>query len=175
MGPARCPVSPPRYPDLCGKHRLQVEIYILNREIGFLEEELQSLDSLQPASKSCKQLCDFVGAHADPLISQKKLWRKVSWVCCWGQGEEKSKISKAKKNKKQSFSSGNCANCPLPKLECAGACCNCWPRPSLKCPSNGCFARHHFFFCSCSRPYFAGFRRYLEFSARGCVGRCICL
>ncbi|KAH0453405.1 hypothetical protein IEQ34_017729 [Dendrobium chrysotoxum] len=33
------PRSPPKYPDICGRHRLQVEAQILNREILFLEGE----------------------------------------------------------------------------------------------------------------------------------------
>ncbi|KAG0471028.1 hypothetical protein HPP92_015574 [Vanilla planifolia] len=35
--PAPSPKSPPNYPDLCGRRRLQHEVQILNREIGFLE------------------------------------------------------------------------------------------------------------------------------------------
>ncbi|XP_068663171.1 uncharacterized protein [Aristolochia californica] len=31
------PRSPPKYPDLCGRHRKQAELQVLNREIGFLE------------------------------------------------------------------------------------------------------------------------------------------
>ncbi|XP_058108617.1 guanine nucleotide-binding protein subunit gamma 4-like isoform X2 [Magnolia sinica] len=53
--PAPTPRSPPRYPDLYGKHRKQAELQVLNREIGFLEEELQSLEGLQPASRCCKE------------------------------------------------------------------------------------------------------------------------
>jgi hypothetical protein len=37
MGEAPRPKSPPRYPDLCGRRRLQLEMQILNREVGFLE------------------------------------------------------------------------------------------------------------------------------------------
>ncbi|OEL32136.1 hypothetical protein BAE44_0006846 [Dichanthelium oligosanthes] len=37
MGEAPRPRSPPRYPDLCGRRRLQLEVQILNREVGFLE------------------------------------------------------------------------------------------------------------------------------------------
>ena len=31
------PKSPPRYPDLCGRRRLQLELQILNREVDFLK------------------------------------------------------------------------------------------------------------------------------------------
>uniref|UniRef100_A0A0A9E6I6 Guanine nucleotide-binding protein subunit gamma 3 n=1 Tax=Arundo donax TaxID=35708 RepID=A0A0A9E6I6_ARUDO len=49
------PKSPPRYPDLCGRRRLQLEVHILNREIDFLKDELQSLEGVPPASRSCKE------------------------------------------------------------------------------------------------------------------------
>ncbi|KAJ8646967.1 hypothetical protein MRB53_008715 [Persea americana] len=52
---APCHRSPPRYPDFYGKHRKQVELQILNREIGFLKEELQSVGDLKPASSCCKE------------------------------------------------------------------------------------------------------------------------
>ncbi|CAL9087548.1 unnamed protein product, partial [Musa acuminata var. zebrina] len=48
------PKSPPKYPDLCGRRRLQLELQMLNREIGFIEEELQSLEGVQPVSRCCK-------------------------------------------------------------------------------------------------------------------------
>ncbi|WVZ92608.1 hypothetical protein U9M48_038657 [Paspalum notatum var. saurae] len=48
------PRSPPRYPDLCGRRRLQLEVQILSREVGFLEQEIQGLERLQPVSRCCK-------------------------------------------------------------------------------------------------------------------------
>ncbi|WOL11576.1 guanine nucleotide-binding protein subunit gamma 3-like isoform X2 [Canna indica] len=62
------PRSPPRYPDLCGRHRLQAEVQVLSREIGFLEEELQSVGGLQPVSICCKEVDEYVGTIPDPLI-----------------------------------------------------------------------------------------------------------
>ncbi|URE23150.1 hypothetical protein MUK42_15879 [Musa troglodytarum] len=53
--PSPRPRSPPRYPDLCGRHRLQAEFQLLSREISFLEEELQSVEGLQPVSACCKE------------------------------------------------------------------------------------------------------------------------
>ncbi|PKU80269.1 hypothetical protein MA16_Dca005800 [Dendrobium catenatum] len=38
------PRSPPKYPDICGRHRLQVEAQILNREILFLENIVDRMD-----------------------------------------------------------------------------------------------------------------------------------
>ncbi|RWW08560.1 hypothetical protein GW17_00027987 [Ensete ventricosum] len=64
------PKSPPKYPDLCGSRRLQLELHILNREIGFIEmshwnfmfeqEELQSLEGIQPVSRCCKEYASLV-------------------------------------------------------------------------------------------------------------------
>ncbi|KAF5748418.1 GGL domain protein [Tripterygium wilfordii] len=49
------PKSPPKYPDLYGKRRETAKVQMLEREIGFLEEELKSIDGLQPASRCCKE------------------------------------------------------------------------------------------------------------------------
>ncbi|URE42476.1 hypothetical protein MUK42_04347 [Musa troglodytarum] len=62
------PKSPPKYPDLCGRRRLQLELQMLNREIGFIEEELQSLEGVQPVSRCCKEVNEFVGIKPDPLM-----------------------------------------------------------------------------------------------------------
>lgn len=43
VSPAPSPKSPPKYPDLCGRRRLQLEVQILNREIGFLEVIYRSI------------------------------------------------------------------------------------------------------------------------------------
>ncbi|KAJ6923132.1 hypothetical protein NC652_016703 [Populus alba x Populus x berolinensis] len=95
--PPPCPKSPPEYPDLYGKRREMAKVQMLEREIGFLEEELKSLHGLQPASRCCKEVTDFVVANSDPLIptSRKKrrsclFWKwlcgircfNLSWICC---------------------------------------------------------------------------------------------
>ncbi|XXG51424.1 hypothetical protein AAC387_Pa02g5197 [Persea americana] len=100
---APCHRSPPRYPDFYGKHRKQVELQILNREIGFLKEELQSVGDLKPASSCCKEYAvmlvdEFVGTNPDPLILQNLkihrpfcIWKwlcgkscfNASWICCY--------------------------------------------------------------------------------------------
>ncbi|XP_057822033.1 guanine nucleotide-binding protein subunit gamma 2 isoform X2 [Cryptomeria japonica] len=41
------------YLDICGKHRKQVELNRLTKEISLLEEELKTLEGLPPASKCC--------------------------------------------------------------------------------------------------------------------------
>ncbi|KAJ6407290.1 hypothetical protein OIU84_010733 [Salix udensis] len=95
--PPPCPKSPPEYPDLYGKRREMLKVQMLEREIGFLEEELKSVQGLQPASRCCKEVADFVVANPDPLIptSRKKrrsclFWKwlcgarcfNLSWICC---------------------------------------------------------------------------------------------
>ncbi|KAL9262264.1 Guanine nucleotide-binding protein subunit gamma 3-like protein [Drosera capensis] len=81
------PRSPPPYPDLYGKRRELAKLQMLEREKGFLEEELKFVEGLQPASRCCKEVADFVAAKSDPLILTKKqisrscgLWR---WLWCW--------------------------------------------------------------------------------------------
>ncbi|KAJ6862730.1 hypothetical protein NC652_039560 [Populus alba x Populus x berolinensis] len=66
--PSPCPKSPREYPDLYGKRREMARVQMLEREIGFLEEELKSIQGLQPASTSCKEVTDFVMANSDPLM-----------------------------------------------------------------------------------------------------------
>ncbi|KAG6385723.1 hypothetical protein SASPL_154601 [Salvia splendens] len=62
------PRSPPQFPDLYGKRRELARVQMLQREIGFLDEELKSLESIPPASRSCKEVVDFVTGNVDPLI-----------------------------------------------------------------------------------------------------------
>jgi hypothetical protein len=45
------PKSPPRYPDLCGRRRLKLELQILNREVDFLKV------SEQPRLPAAVPLC----------------------------------------------------------------------------------------------------------------------
>ncbi|KAA0055769.1 guanine nucleotide-binding protein subunit gamma 3-like [Cucumis melo var. makuwa] len=95
--PPPSPKSPPEYPDLYGKRREIANIQTLEREIGFLEDELKSLQSLQPVSICCKEINDFVTANSDPLTStcrvkqqRCRIWKwlcgfpcfNLSWLCC---------------------------------------------------------------------------------------------
>ncbi|PQM35543.1 guanine nucleotide-binding protein subunit gamma 3 [Prunus yedoensis var. nudiflora] len=95
--PPPCPKSPPQYPDLYGKRRETARVQMLEREIGFVEEELKSVERLQPSSRCCKEVADFVAANPDPLIptNRKKrrscrFWKwlcrmpcfSCSWICC---------------------------------------------------------------------------------------------
>ncbi|RDX84672.1 Guanine nucleotide-binding protein subunit gamma 3, partial [Mucuna pruriens] len=66
--PPPSPKSPPEYPDLYGKRRDTARLHMLEREITFLEEELKSVEGLQPASRCCKEIADYVMANSDPLL-----------------------------------------------------------------------------------------------------------
>ncbi|PPS17783.1 hypothetical protein GOBAR_AA02806 [Gossypium barbadense] len=83
--PPPCPRSPPEYPDLYGKRREAAKTQMLEREISFLEEELKSVEGLQPASRFCKEVTDFVMANSDPLIPTSRKNRKScrfwKWLC----------------------------------------------------------------------------------------------
>ncbi|KAK7836329.1 guanine nucleotide-binding protein subunit gamma 3 [Quercus suber] len=79
------PKSPPAYPDLYGKRRETAKVQMLEREIGFLEEELKSAQSLQPASRCCKEITDYVVANSDPFIPTNRKIRRPcrfwKWLC----------------------------------------------------------------------------------------------
>ncbi|KAK1365165.1 G protein gamma domain-containing protein [Heracleum sosnowskyi] len=83
--PPPSPKSPPDYSDLYGKRRELALVQMLDREIGFLEEEIKSVGRIQTASHSCKEVADFVMANSDPLITpsckirrSRRIWR---WLC----------------------------------------------------------------------------------------------
>ncbi|GAB4838052.1 hypothetical protein Ancab_027582 [Ancistrocladus abbreviatus] len=95
--PPPCPRSPPQYPDLYGKRREIARLQMLDREKGFLEEELKFAEGLQPASRCCKEVADFMASKSDPLIPTNQkigrscgLWKwlcgsscfSFSWLCC---------------------------------------------------------------------------------------------
>ncbi|KAI3898956.1 hypothetical protein MKW92_049982 [Papaver armeniacum] len=72
-----CPRSPPKYPDMTGKHR------------ELVKEELKSVENLQPASRSCKEVDSYVTANPDPLIPVNRktrrscrFWRWLWYIFC---------------------------------------------------------------------------------------------
>ncbi|KAI3714495.1 hypothetical protein L6452_21450 [Arctium lappa] len=69
------PKSPP---ELYGKRREFAKVVMLEREIGFLQEELKSIETLQPASCCIKEVADYVVANPEPLISTCK---KTHFIC----------------------------------------------------------------------------------------------
>ncbi|CAI9780367.1 unnamed protein product [Fraxinus pennsylvanica] len=76
------PKSPPEYPDLYGKRRGLVNVQMMEREIGYLEEELKSVESLQPASRACKEVVDLVSGNTDPLIPVTRKTRRSCNLSC---------------------------------------------------------------------------------------------
>ncbi|KAF1887509.1 hypothetical protein Lal_00040563 [Lupinus albus] len=83
--PPPLPKSPPDYPDLYGKRREMARVQMLEREISFLEEELKFVEGLQPASRCCKEMADFVIANSDPLLPSNKKNRRSCrfWKWLW--------------------------------------------------------------------------------------------
>lgn len=155
---APCHRSPPRYPDFYGKHRKQLELQILNREIGFLQEELQSVDDLKPISRCCKEVDEFVGAAPDPMIPPNRkihrpfhIWKcgkssyNVSWLCCFrgcslNLGKPSCACNPSKNCQRCCCYNSHFCSC-LDKPSCS-SCCDL---PSLSCPDCSCS-------CVCSCP-----------------------
>ncbi|KAK7328808.1 hypothetical protein VNO77_22932 [Canavalia gladiata] len=80
------PLSSPNalkgYQDLYGKRREMARVQMLEREISFLEEELKSSEGLQPASRCCKEITEFVVANSDPLTKKnRRSSRFWKWLC----------------------------------------------------------------------------------------------
>nr|ASH96883.1 heterotrimeric G-protein gamma 10 [Brassica juncea] len=151
------PKSPPEYPDLYGKRREAARVQMLEREIGYLEGEIKFIEGVQPASRCCKEVSDFVVANSDPLIpAQRKsrrhcrFWKwlcscvpclSLASFCCCCQSECSCHLRKPK--------CCNCTSCSCIGSKCCdGSCCSnicCCPKPS--CPSCSCFRG-----CCCSCP-----------------------
>ncbi|URE02355.1 hypothetical protein MUK42_20675 [Musa troglodytarum] len=82
------PKSPPKYPDVCGRRRLQLELHILNREIGFIEVKamLQLLMDLllqlflAVAAKNATAAPNFLAVSAKHAAAAQKS-RAVAQAC----------------------------------------------------------------------------------------------
>ncbi|XP_015583997.1 guanine nucleotide-binding protein subunit gamma 3-like isoform X2 [Ricinus communis] len=152
---AVCPKSPPGVLDLYGKRRQLVKVQILEREIGLLQEELKSVEDLEPASRSCKELNDFIiGAKSDPLVSMNEethkshlCWKRfcAPWICGFSGCQPHLKMAKC------------CACCPLSNSQlnlCSctekPACQHCCKCTGLSCPrlSHCCFSSS---LCNCPK------------------------
>ncbi|XP_038983089.1 guanine nucleotide-binding protein subunit gamma 3-like isoform X1 [Phoenix dactylifera] len=182
--PPPAPRSPPGYPDLCGRHRLQVEVQILNWEIGFLgQEELESLEGLQSVSGYCKEVNEYVGSHADPLVPLTKkrrkscriwrwLWAKLcfnmSWICCFCgcPCPQRRPICTCRHVKNCCC---RCRHCGCPNKNCwkASCCRPCCSLRSLSCPECSCGC-----VWSCSK--FTETCSCLKCSSTCCMSRCLC-
>nr|XP_016433390.1 PREDICTED: guanine nucleotide-binding protein subunit gamma 3-like [Nicotiana tabacum] len=169
------PKSPPQYPDLYGKRREFAKVQMLEREIGFLEEELKSIEGLQPSSRSCKEVTDFVLEHSDPLIPTIKksrrsccFWKRLcgsscfnlSWICCWCRCSHIKMPDCCNCNLCNCCSSVSCC-CSIPKCQCFScppsnccskpvccrwSCCCCCSLKWPSCLSCSCSP------CTCSYP-----------------------
>ncbi|CAN6848804.1 unnamed protein product [Brassica oleracea] len=155
------PKSPPPYPDLYGKRREAARVQMLEREIGFLEAKIKFVEGLQPSSRCCKEVSDFVVANSDPMIPAQRKSRRhcrfwkwlcfpcliVASFCCCCRPECSCHLRKPK------CCNSTCCSCVGSKC-CNGSCCSnscCCPKPScpkcLSCPSCSCFRG-----CCCSCP-----------------------
>ncbi|XP_022842513.1 guanine nucleotide-binding protein subunit gamma 3-like [Olea europaea var. sylvestris] len=134
--PPPLPKSPPQYPDLYGKRRELAKVQILEREISFLEEELRSVEGLLPASRSCKEIADFVTGKSDPLIPITKKVRRsyrfwkwlcgiscfnLSLICCCPKCPHLHMPHCCKCNL---CNLDSCISCPMPKYHCSSSCLN---------------------------------------------------
>ncbi|XP_062149202.1 guanine nucleotide-binding protein subunit gamma 3 [Alnus glutinosa] len=143
------PKSPPEYPDLYGKRRETAKVQMLEREIGFLEEELKSIQSLQPASRCCKEIADYVVANSDPFLPTNRknrrscrFWKwlckmpcfNLSWICCCC-----------------------CTGCSL-HLEMPRCCYDCCDCNLCSCGSCGCCDCNPCNSCSCVSCHFPKWR-----------------
>ncbi|XP_047318835.1 guanine nucleotide-binding protein subunit gamma 3-like [Impatiens glandulifera] len=130
------PKSPPPYPDLYGKRRQLAKVQFLEREICILEEELKTLESMQLASKCCKELNDFLEGKMDPLLAinhkasgSSHFWKCLrvkfgcKWICC--------------------FSGGCCCYPRVPSSKCCSSkkACKCLPNSWLCGGGGGCCCR----------------------------------
>ncbi|KAK9054760.1 hypothetical protein SSX86_025839 [Deinandra increscens subsp. villosa] len=127
------------YLDLYGKRRQLAKLQVLHREIGLLQDEINSLAELELASRCCKELEDYVEATPDPLIainqirgrSRKNRWRKIGWMlrccCCCSKEVRCSFCPRAKDcccwGGQPKTCSSRCCKCP--KISCG---CSCSPK-----------------------------------------------
>ncbi|XP_071686183.1 uncharacterized protein [Rutidosis leptorrhynchoides] len=147
------PKSPP---ELYAKRRDLAKLVKLEREIGFLQEELKSIEKLQPASFCIKEVADYVVTNPEPLITicrknhkscgfwkwlcGNPCFRMSSICCCCGCCLETPSCC-------------CCGSCSLPKCTCSFKprcpstcfCCpNCSDNCCPKCPDYSCRCK-----CSC--------------------------
>ncbi|KAL5537833.1 hypothetical protein UlMin_043722 [Ulmus minor] len=151
------PKSPPAYPDLYGKRREMAKVQMLEREIGFLEEELKSAERIQSSSICCKEITDFVVANPDPLMPTNRRKRRscrfwkwlcripcctLSWICCCCYAGCCSCSINLEMPRCCDCPPCSCPSCScgLPSCSCGCPSCSC---PSCSCPSCSCPS------CSC--------------------------
>ncbi|XP_052182886.1 guanine nucleotide-binding protein subunit gamma 3-like [Diospyros lotus] len=136
------PNSPPSCADLYGRRRQLARVQFLEREIAILQDELNSLEDLQLASRCCKEVGEFIEARADPLLSIDQessrswyFWKRgkscLKWICCFGWPICFASCSSGKSIKPGSCcleKSGNrcCCHCEISSALCS------WPSSCTK-------------------------------------------
>nr|XP_009408818.1 PREDICTED: guanine nucleotide-binding protein subunit gamma 3-like isoform X4 [Musa acuminata subsp. malaccensis] len=113
--------SPRRYTDLCGRHRLQARVQLLSREIGFLEEELQSVEGLQPVSVCCKEA--MVCFNATCFTGGCSSWQNRP--CCTRRPNGSCSSSGGYPSRSCCSVSCSRLRCVIPRLSCPGYSCGC--------------------------------------------------
>ncbi|XP_073047211.1 guanine nucleotide-binding protein subunit gamma 3-like [Primulina eburnea] len=174
------PKSPPEYPDLYGKRRVLAKIQMLEKEIGSLEEELKSADGFQQASRSCKEIVEFVTSNADPLMptSRTKEIRRPhgfgKWLCgvsCFnisGICTTDPEIPPCSK----CGCSGLCVTCRVPKFTC-GSCLTTERLNKSKCCWSWCIPKFRSCItCSCSCIKCSASPKCLEVNFCSCYKNC---
>ncbi|KAI4294796.1 hypothetical protein MLD38_040873 [Melastoma candidum] len=153
--PQPCPRSPPEYPDLYGKRREFAKVQMLEREIGFLQEELKTLQGSQPASRCCKEVVDFSLGNSDPLIptfpkrsTSRGFWKwlcgiswlNFSWICCcYSLCPPDLKLPRCCIHDSSTNCPSCCPNCSLRKWVCYH-CSDC-SKPNRLCRKGNCLLR----------------------------------
>ncbi|KAJ7564488.1 hypothetical protein O6H91_02G033000 [Diphasiastrum complanatum] len=88
------PRTPPGRRNPVGRHRLRSELNRLNQEIQLLKEELKAMENLPPASRTSRELIEFIETCADPLLPITRGPIMAEWDkwfrqptepnrCCW--------------------------------------------------------------------------------------------
>lgn len=139
----------------------------------FEQEELKTVDGLHPASRSCKEVADFVVANSDPLIPVNRMNRRscrfwkwlrgtpcfnfswLSWICCCCYSKCSIHIE-LPRCCDCSYCNISCCHpctcCSIPKCCCSIPRCWCWSCPR-SCPRSRCCRK-----VSCSRDCCCIFR-----------------
>ncbi|KAK9071191.1 hypothetical protein SSX86_009759 [Deinandra increscens subsp. villosa] len=139
---ASSPVPRPKSPpELYGKRRELAKVVMLEREIGFLQEELKSIETIKPVSSCIKEVADYVVTAPEPLITVSRKTPKScgfwKWLLC---GNWCCNISCVCCEMPQCCKTPNCCCCVMPNCcKTAKFCslpkcsCACFKPPS--CPS----------------------------------------
>ncbi|KAL9224654.1 hypothetical protein vseg_000670 [Gypsophila vaccaria] len=142
------PPRPKSPPDLYGRRKEIARLQLLERERGYLEEELKFVEGLQPASGCCKEIVDYISTNADPIIPENKKTRKSCKFWRWLCGSSCAGLSSC------CCCTGCCAQIKVPKCSCCSSkeCCPCTScsLPKCRCCCNPCFCCCTKNACSCS-------------------------